>query len=85
MMNTAWGGGGVVRPMIVYSVANYRSRPHLSHFWANVIFVIPTFCDPGGSALLCKWLMFLNINHLHNSAELKSCDFKDGIQCELNV
>ena len=27
-------------PMIVYSVANYR--PHLSHFWANVIFAIPT-------------------------------------------
>ena len=27
-------------PIIVYSVANYR--PHLSHFWANVIFAIPT-------------------------------------------
>ena len=27
-------------PIIVYSVTNYR--PHLSHFWANVIFAIPT-------------------------------------------
>ena len=27
-------------PIIVYSVANYR--PHLSHFWANVIFAIPS-------------------------------------------
>ena len=27
-------------PIIVYSVANHR--PHLSHFWANVIFAIPT-------------------------------------------
>ena len=27
-------------PITVYSVANYR--PHLSHFWANVIFAIPT-------------------------------------------
>ena len=26
--------------IIVYSVANYR--PHLSHFWAKVIFAIPT-------------------------------------------
>ena len=26
-------------PIIVYSVTNYR--PHLSHFWANVIFTIP--------------------------------------------
>ena len=26
--------------IIVYSVANYR--PHLSHFWANVIFAIST-------------------------------------------
>ena len=27
-------------PITVYSVANYR--PYLSHFWANVIFAIPT-------------------------------------------
>ena len=27
-------------PIIVYSVAKYR--PHLIHFWANVIFTIPT-------------------------------------------
>ena len=27
-------------PIIVYCVANYR--PHLSHFWANVIVAIPT-------------------------------------------
>ena len=27
-------------PIIVYSVAKYR--PHLIHFWENVIFVIPT-------------------------------------------
>ena len=27
-------------PIIVYSVVNYR--PHLSHFWASVIFAIPT-------------------------------------------
>ena len=27
-------------PIIVYSVANHR--PHLSHFWANIIFAIPT-------------------------------------------
>ena len=27
-------------PIIVYSVANHR--PYLSHFWANVIFAIPT-------------------------------------------
>ena len=27
-------------PIIVYSVANYR--PHLSHFWENVIFAIPS-------------------------------------------
>ena len=27
-------------PIIVYSVASYR--PHLSHFWANVIFAIPS-------------------------------------------
>ena len=27
-------------PIIVYSVAKYR--PHLSHFWENVIFAIPT-------------------------------------------
>jgi len=26
--------------IIVYSVAKYR--PHLSHFWENVIFTIPT-------------------------------------------
>ena len=26
-------------PIIVYSVAKYR--PHLSHFWENVMFVIP--------------------------------------------
>ena len=34
-------------PIIVYSKANYR--PHLSHFWTNVIFVLSnpylsTFC-----------------------------------------
>ena len=51
------GGGGVVvlglifavyvplasqnlYPIIVHSVANFR--PHFSHFWANVIFAIPT-------------------------------------------
>ena len=51
------GGGGVVVlgfsfagyvplasqspcPIIVYFVASYR--PHLSHFWENVIFAIPT-------------------------------------------
>ena len=37
------GGGGVLGlgyPIIVYSVVNYR--PHLSHFWASVIFAIPT-------------------------------------------
>ena len=55
--NTLWKppGGGVLGsifagyvplatqnpyPIIVYSVANYR--PHFSHFWANVIFAIPT-------------------------------------------
>ena len=27
-------------PIIVYSLANYW--PHLSHFWANVVFAIPT-------------------------------------------
>ena len=27
-------------PIIVYSATNYRL--HLSHFWANVIFAIPT-------------------------------------------
>ena len=27
-------------PIIVYSVASHRA--HLSHFWANVIFAIPT-------------------------------------------
>ena len=27
-------------PIIVYSVSKYR--PHLSHFWENVIFAIPT-------------------------------------------
>ena len=27
-------------PIIVYSVANYT--PHVCHFWANLIFVIPT-------------------------------------------
>ena len=27
-------------PIIVYSLASYR--PHLRHFWENVIFVIPT-------------------------------------------
>ena len=27
-------------PIIVYSLAKYR--PHLSHFWENVIFAIPT-------------------------------------------
>ena len=42
------GGGGVAGymllafqnpyPIIVYSVANYR--PHLSHFWANVIVIL---------------------------------------------
>ena len=26
-------------PIIVYSVAKYR--PHLSHFWENVMFIIP--------------------------------------------
>ena len=49
------GGGGVLGlifvgyvqlasqgpyPIIVYSVASYRR--HLSHFWVNVFFVIPT-------------------------------------------
>ena len=49
------GGGGVLGsgfagyvplvsqnpyPIIVYSVANYR--PHLSHFWANVIVISRT-------------------------------------------
>ena len=28
-------------PIIVYSVAKYR--PHLGHFWENVIFTIPTW------------------------------------------
>ena len=62
------GGGGVLGsifagyvplatqnpyPIIVYSVANYR--PHLSHFWANVIFPIPvTFC----------WCLYLIENEL---------------------
>ena len=27
-------------PFVVYSVASYR--PHLSHFWVNVIFTTPT-------------------------------------------
>ena len=27
-------------PILVYPVAKYR--PHLSHFWENVIFTIPT-------------------------------------------
>ena len=27
-------------PIIVHSVAKYR--PHVSHFWENVIFAIPT-------------------------------------------
>ena len=27
-------------PIIVYSVTSYR--PHLSHFWENVVFVIPS-------------------------------------------
>ena len=43
-----WGGeGGHVQlvsqnlyPIIVYSVGKYRA--HLSHFWENVIFEIPT-------------------------------------------
>ena len=41
------GGGGYVPlasqspcPIIIYFVASYR--PHLSHFWENVIFAIPT-------------------------------------------
>ena len=52
---TFYPGGGVLRsgfagyvplasqnahPIIVYSVANYR--PHLSHFWANVIVISRT-------------------------------------------
>ena len=52
---TPGGGGGVLgsgfagyvplassnpHPIIVYSVANYR--PHLSHFWANVIVISRT-------------------------------------------
>ena len=36
-------------PIIVYSVANYR--PHLSHFWANVIIVISRM-EFNGSRLL---------------------------------
>ena len=43
-INVCWVcAAGLSEPLpdiIVYFVANYR--PHLSHFWANVIFTIPT-------------------------------------------
>ena len=39
-------------PIIVYFVANYR--PHLTHFWANIIVAIPTY--------LCMYLI-LNEEH----------------------
>ena len=51
-------------PIIVYFVASYR--PHLSHFWENVIFAIPTkslsiYASTsfwtGGFVLLCNWLI----------------------------
>ena len=57
-ISTAPGVGGVIgssfagyvplasqnpNPIIVYSVAN--SRPHLSHFWANVIVISRTELD----------------------------------------
>ena len=52
-------------PIIVYFVASYR--PHLSHFWENVIFAIPTkslsiyastLFWTGGFVLLYNWLIF---------------------------
>ena len=51
-------------PIIVFFVASYR--PHLSHFWENVIFAIPTkslsiyaftLFWTGGFALLCNWFI----------------------------
>ena len=51
-------------PIIVFFVASYR--PHLSHFWENVIFAIPnkslsiyasTLFWTGGFVLLCNWLI----------------------------
>ena len=51
-------------PIIVYFVASYR--PHLSHFWENVIFAIPTkslsiyastLFWTGGFVLLCNWFI----------------------------
>ena len=52
-------------PLIVYFVASYRA--HLSHFWENVIFAIPTKALSfiyastsfwtGGFVLLCNWLI----------------------------
>ena len=51
-------------PIIVYFVASYR--PHLSHFWENVIFAIPTkslsiyastLVWTGGFVLLCSWFI----------------------------
>ena len=51
-------------PIIVYFVASYR--PHLSHFWENVIFAIPTkslssyastLFWTGGFVLLCYWFI----------------------------
>ena len=75
-MITPGGGGGVLGfsfagyvplashspcPIIVYFVASYRS--HLSHFWENVIFAIPTkslsiyasaLFWTGGFVLLCN-------------------------------
>ena len=51
-------------PIIVFFVASYR--PHLSHFWENVIFAIPTkslsiyastLFWTGGCVLLCNWLI----------------------------
>ena len=51
-------------PIIVYFVASYR--PHLSHFWENVIFAIPTkslsiyastLFRTSGFVLLCNWFI----------------------------
>ena len=51
-------------PIIVYSVPNYK--PHLSHFWSNVIFRDPslgTFYLPYQSFNV--WTQFFRLNEEH--------------------
>ena len=106
MQITRGGGGGVLGfsfagyvplasqspcPIIVYFVASYR--PHLSHFWKNVIFAIPTKSLSNCASTLsilyighpklngfCLWTgVFLLLFHKQQLSELFNRDHFESI------